>query len=109
MRAKIPATFRRNGYDYELLRAETRPNCPHVYAIYAQSRSGGICAYETLRLRHRSEGVINGKVIPAGPKLPGNEAWGVDGFTHWTEAAATARMQRMVAEDTARDAERLAA
>lgn len=109
MRTNIPTTFRRNGYDYELLRAETTPSCSHVYAIYAQSRHGSVCAYEAMRLRERPERVIGDTVVPAGPKLPGNEAWGTDGFTLQTEAKAHARLAEMIEQDIQNATKRKAA
>ena len=81
---KIPNTFRKNGYDYLLLK-----RCDRL-AIYEQSDKGKTFAYEFHKIRLNQPSIIkykqpNGDVNvvkrPLREALPSNEDWGRYGWT----------------------------
>ena len=74
-----PKTFRKNGYDYQLIAR----NAPKNFALYAQNKNGGpMVAYEIHKLRLKPETEVNGTIFPPGPKLASNEEFGKYGWTY---------------------------
>lgn len=90
---KLPATFTKNGYCYRMV-ARTP-----TAAIYEQRfRSGGLAAYEVIRVRRRAEKRIGITILPAREVLPSNEEWGRWGWTFSGNDALQAAKAKMYAQ-----------
>lgn len=74
---KLPTTFRKHGYDFELVEREEKK------AIYAQSYEGRILAFEVIKIRVRppQTNVFLGREDPAREVYPTSEQWGRQGWT----------------------------
>lgn len=81
MKLTAPETFRKNGFDYELI--IQHPSQP--FALYRQKfSSGGIAGYELHRLRWKPEREVWGKVFQAGVHVASNEEFGVYAWAYDT-------------------------
>ena len=74
---KLPITFRKHGYDYELVDREEKK------AIYVQSYEGRVLAFEIIKITVRPERYIDlyGKFVGAHEEYPGSESWGTKAWT----------------------------
>ena len=73
----IPLLFTKPGFRYRLIERIAD------VAIYEQRFiSGGLAAYEVVRIRVREERRIGNSVIEAGEYLPSSEEWGRHGWTY---------------------------
>lgn len=84
-------TFSKNGFHYQLV---TRHD---DIAIFRQSRepNSKCFAYEVFFVKKAKECAIAGKVIEAHEAVPGNEEWGVKGWTFSTLEEARQRMRKL--------------
>ena len=76
-------------------------------AIYEMKspETGRILGYEVFEVQKNKERIISGIVIPASEATPGNEQWGIKGFTIWQKSDAFKKAAMMQAE---RDKRKLA-
>ena len=71
----LATTFRKHGYDYELLKRN------NVAAIFAQKSEGEVIAYETIKIKKFDVRGIGDRILEAGEYYPSTGSWGTDGFT----------------------------
>jgi len=85
-------SYGRNGYHYELVLRDGD------IAIFKQRLRPGVgcLAYEVIRIKVAPECTIKCKVYPAREVEPGNEDFGVDGWTFPTLDRAKAKMRDLV-------------
>jgi hypothetical protein len=82
----LPAQFQHGGFAYRQIRREGD------VAIFSQSKGGVLMAYEVVLIRVRPAHTWpNGKTSPAREGYPGNEEWGVAGWTCLTLERAEKR------------------
>lgn len=87
---QISETYSKNGWAYRLL---VRHGDWAIYEQPAQNRSW----FELVRIRFAEPRYIGEKLIDGGEYLPGDNAWGRDGFTFQTEAEARYALAEKVA------------
>jgi hypothetical protein len=85
----LPTTFKKQGFDYEQIERNA------LTAIYSQSLDGDVRAYEVIRVIVAAESEIFGKLVPEREVLPGNEQWGIRGWTYWSLDKARARAREL--------------
>ena len=90
----LGTTYKKNGFFYEQVTRHGH------FAIFKQRlRPGeGCLAYEVIRVKQVPECTICGKLIEAHEAAPGNEEWGVLGFTFPTLQAARERLRMLEAK-----------
>lgn len=82
----VKESFSKNGYSYELLRAEMFKEAPFKQnevvgvAIYKQTRGSLVC-FETFYLKYAPAMNLNGYAYEESLNCPSNEEWGRLGWT----------------------------
>ncbi len=83
----LPETFRADRYDFKMMLREGR------FAIFRKTKGEAIQSYETVVVRECKEHTWpNGQTTPAHEVMPGNELWGLYGWTYATLEQAQNRM-----------------
>ena len=87
----LKTSFRKNGYNYELLKREG------TVCLFEQFKSiGSTRYYEVLIVRLLKERYINKKKIPAREALPSNNMFGVYGWGYDTLEMAQQKFNELV-------------
>lgn len=99
---RLPTRFRHHGFEYRQI--VRRGRC----AIFEQRASEAlrVLAYEVVRIRDRKAFTIRGQLVPAAEQYPISEAWGTDGFTLPSLAAAVAKLDQLLGKKNRRAATR---
>jgi hypothetical protein len=88
----FPATFRKNGFHYELMKREG-----DIAMVKQRLEPGrGLLAYEILRIRRAEAREMHGKAIEAAEYGPCNEDFGKHGWSYPTIERAEAKFSEMV-------------
>jgi len=84
-------TYGKNGFHYELV---TRHG---DLAIFKQRLRPGVgcLAYEVIRIKKVKECTMFGRIVEAHEATPGNEEWGLHGFTLPTIETARAKLKEL--------------
>lgn len=85
----LPEHFKKNGFEYNLVERSS------MTAIYSQSLDGDLLAYEVIRVTVAPAGEIMGNPVVEREILPGNEQWGIRGWTYWDLAKARTRASEL--------------
>jgi hypothetical protein len=85
----LPTKFKKQGFDYEQIERNA------LTAIYSQNLDGEIRAYEVVRITVAPAGEIMGNPVVEREMLPGNEQWGIRGWTYWDLEKARARAREL--------------
>lgn len=85
----LPTTFKKQGFDYEQIERNA------LTAIYSQSLDGQVMAYEVIRVMIAPAGEIMGNPMAEREIMPGNEQWGIRGWTYWDLEKARARAREL--------------
>lgn len=85
----LPISFKKNGFDYFQVERNA------LTAIYSQSLDGEVKAYEVIRVIVAPAGEIMGNPVPEREIMPGNEQWGIRGWTYWKLEDARKRAREL--------------
>lgn len=88
----LPASFSKNGYDYQLLEQKGKIG---LYKAFSQADKS-LRSFEVLKMRHSPERAINGTIVPAGLRPPSNEDFGTWAWSYTTETAARTRFNELI-------------
>lgn len=70
----LPTEFRKHGYEFRQLQREGD------VALF-EKRQGTVVAYEVVIVQRHEEYVMAGNTIAAAEAMPGNETWGLKGWS----------------------------
>lgn len=85
----LPEQFMKNTFDYQQIERNA------ITAIYSQSLDGEVLAYEVIRVTVAAAGEVFGAMLPEREVMPGNEQWGIRGFTFWDLEVARKRAREL--------------
>lgn len=98
MMPDAPLTFRRNDFDYRLLK-----QCC-TFALYEQSKRGSVVGYEVHKLRFLKERAVKfGNVVKTlgfRVRLPCNEDFGTYGWSFVSLVAAEQKLAELIEKDS---------
>lgn len=86
---KLKEQFRKHGYDYSMV------NRSDIAAIFQQSDAGKVIAFEVIKVRISKACHTFGKDYPEREIYPGDNEWGLYGWTYKTLADAQARFNQL--------------
>lgn len=80
----LPLEFTRKGFLYKLLNRWDCPTSKKGIAILEQYSEGDLIAYEVIRIQKQfnDEPGPGGVIYKAKERVPGDESWGIDGWTY---------------------------
>ena len=79
---KLPQTFRKNGYDYTLVKRDD------LVAMYEQHISDTVSRFEVFKIKIAPDTYIHDNFIPSHECIPSNEQFGITAWSCWDREQA---------------------